>query len=66
MANLRAVCHREREFFPLSGWRESVEVEEGAAVQRRVRDPEDPAETQQRLLIDLVPTHQILVIAEVS
>src|SRR5262249_24357561 len=45
---------------------EALEVDEAAAVDGRMGDVDDPLEIDDRPLVDLLPTKQFLVVAEVS
>src|SRR5882762_4887428 len=66
MGHLLTVRHRNREFFPFTGWSEPAEIDEAAAVQGRVGNPHDTSQAEQNLFIDFVSAHQIGVVTEIS
>src|ERR1039457_958571 len=67
---LRAPCRArrgiDREFFPLAGRSEAIEVEQGSAVHDGATDLDYAAEANQVLVVDLIPVQQLGVIAEIT
>src|ERR1022692_3478271 len=56
----------DREFFPLAGWSEAIEVEQGSAVHDGATDLDHAAKANQVLVVDLIPAQQLGVIAEIA
>ena len=59
------VCWWARRFFPLCGWREAVEVEQGSAIYD-MAEPDHTSEADQLPVIDLISAQQFGVVAEVA
>ena len=51
---------------PLTGRRESIQIEQGRPVNDSVADLDDTAEPDQTFLVDLIPAEQFSVITEVA
>jgi hypothetical protein len=54
------------EQFPICCWSEGIEILKGAAVYRHAGGSDDPAESEESLLIHLVSTEEFGVIAEIT
>jgi hypothetical protein len=54
------------EFFPISSWSESIEIQEGMTVQYGVRDTNNALQTEQSFFVDFISAQQISVVAKIS
>src|SRR5580704_7457735 len=69
MGGLPSACsadQRRRKLFPLVGRSKSLEVEEAATAEHGVGDSDNSPQPPQSPFVDLIPSEQVGVVAEVS